>query len=171
MNADSDIDIGIDYDGNNTWAVSGSVHMGQSTSTKITGSTHNFYDSYVRTNFQYQHMHYINSACPYPANTWRIYAIAWNAGISDDGKYPGHNCAGVANRAFVGVGQTHQRTSSRASKITLAVGIGAARLGQTSGHSVYVDLYWSSITNRGIYICGADGTSVTTAGVLYVSNL
>lgn len=168
--ADSDIEIGIQYGGAGTWTVSGTVHLANSEGSKVGGTTHNNYDSYTRTNFNYQHMHYTNGACPHSNNTHRVYAMAWFAGVADDGKYPGHSCAADPNRAYYPRGTSYTRNSSRAAKIGFAVGIGPVRLGQTSGHSVWVDMEWNDIRNNGIYLCGSDGRPATTAGVIYASN-
>lgn len=171
--ADSDIDVGIDYSGNGGWTIDGTVHIGQTDGAEIFGTTGEFYDAFVRTNFRYLHGHYgpIGDYCPGPFGTKKVYSVDWWGGISDDNGALRQSCLNNPNRGTYRIGQGLIKNSSRALKVGFAVGMpGGIRLGQTSGYSTRVDMSWTVTEDAGLFLCGRDGPATSSPGVIWASN-
>jgi hypothetical protein len=164
--ADSDIDVGIKYSGQN-WGVSGSQHVGNSGGATETHRTSGMYDRYIRTNFSYIQYH---DSC-----YWTTYLVAtdWKGGAQDDGNtFQNCNVAPYANyKVIYGAGTDLHVTRTRATRIGYAIDAGPVNLGQTSGYSDRLDFDWA-IRQRMLF-CGAKDYPVGSTpgpGVIYNQN-
>lgn len=146
--ADSDIDAGVQYSGGR-WAISGSKHIGTTGSATETHAINTSFDRYVRTNFAYSHYH---ETCYY---TRYLTAYDWKGGAQYDGDtYRSCNVSPYSSyRTVYRAGDSLNVISTRATRVGYAVDAGVLHLGQTSGYSYSMDMYWKIKATR--VFCGA----------------
>jgi hypothetical protein len=172
QSADTDTDIAIGLaGGTGPWSISGSVHLGDSTSS---GSDVNWHVNSnvgrrVETQFHYikQKVHYVPDACP--ADYQQIKSTGWNGGAQngDDNSNLDHNCNAIGHKTDYVKGSGFHRYQNDMVKWSVGVVAFGIELGSRSGWSTLVDSRWS-FGNVGAdhYLCGSDA-GVTTSHRIY----
>jgi hypothetical protein len=184
--ADSDIDTGSNPYGAAGWTVSGSYHVGNSSTAYVRGSTSAEYHKWVRTDFRYQRGHVrdyfgapagsICSGTSMRVGDERTSAQHWAGGIGDDAGAGSYN-RGCIQQPMGSYANHYPRGtelylgSSRATRIGWVVGLPFMNLGGTSGYSTNMDMAWKVLRGNGVWLCGVTGDVTRTPGVVYSQNV
>ena len=187
--ADSDIDMGYAAYNSSTWYVSGSYHVTNSKGGTANSSSIHFYNGYARTAFLYTHTEFESYPDdPSPTGSFcnnylgyhyvgddHTQATTWAAGTySETGSGSGYKDCFSGTRASSRVsfpaGSGFSVSTSTATKISWAVGLGYVNLGGTSGYSTNVNEGWQAKRGSGIYLCGANDLITGKPGVIYAED-
>lgn len=180
--ADSDIDVGLDYDGNGGWGVSGTAHVGTSlgsnTGVQVGGSLVGYY---ATTNMQYVEGYYkpygsysgYTTCSGLSVTPWTksVRASKWLGGTGSTGSLTQYDCYDAPQSSYRNnqlAGSFFSTSSSRAAKFNGAANFSYISLGATSGYSTNIDLHWDWNKGRGGLSCGSNAYP-PYAKIIYVN--
>ncbi len=156
--ADSDIDIGINYDGS-SWTIGGSAHIGTSNGSAASGTRSIHFGQYVGSRFRYSRGYLSHAGvgwCDYAGDAY-IKADRWEGGtLSYMFDVSVFDCLDAPQSNWLEhmpVGDSWTKNEARAARFGIAVSFPGVNLGATSGYSSRVDMTWKAVRNW-IYLCG-----------------
>jgi hypothetical protein len=155
--ADSDMGVGFSSDGSR-WALSGTVHVGNSEST---AETWNHGEEYGHRELSEFHWQKRKVGCPVGGDHYDIVATAWNAGAvngADIHSYD-HQCKTTYDAYKIAQAPGTEFDRQDADFVTWSIDTGAFGIGLSakSGASTFVHIHYAFNQPAGIrYICGSD---------------
>jgi hypothetical protein len=180
--ADSDIDVGLDYDGNGGWGVSGTAHIGTSLgSNSGVARSGVLLGYYGTTNMQYLEGYYqpygtysgYTTCSGLSVTPWTksVRATKWLGGTGSTGSLTQYDCYDAPQSSYRNNqlnGSFFSTSSSRAAKFSGSANFSYISLGATSGYSTNIDLHWDWNLGRGGYSCGSNAYP-PYAKIIYVN--
>ncbi|MEH1128490.1 hypothetical protein [Micromonospora sp. CPCC 206061] len=154
--SDSDISLGLKPAGGN-WSLGGTVHAGNSLSSRIGGATPNNYNRVPRTLFEYKRSKLSGNIRVCNVNNYEVvYATRWLGGLIDRARNISSGCVTTPQsnyRVQFAKGTSFYRGSRRAVTLGAAAELGFVSLSATSGYSGWVDMSWT-FTRNWCWVCG-----------------
>ncbi len=175
--ADTDVSVGIDYNGDGGWTTSGTAHSGNDFGSKIgnsaTGDYHNYPTSYFKYIQGYYKPYGQGDYCDNGIPVWtkKVTVRGWAGGVNEKaGAFK--DCSDSPrkeHRVWMSKGSFFEKTSTNARSISGAVSFSFIQLGGQSGFSSYLQLHWKAAQGGG-YICGYSDYPAGTPGIIYTQN-
>lgn len=183
--ADSDVDTGF-KPFNGSWGISGSVHVGNSSTVGSDLTIYGSFNGYVDAKFSYVKGHIrdyfgapngtVCQGVGYRVGDQSVKAQDWVGGGLITSTGPGSGARSCltpprSNHRTVLLNGGHSWiSSSTQTRISAAVSTPYLTLGARSGFSVNVRQDWWGTSGNGVYICGQYGNLNQSPGIVYVTD-
>lgn len=171
----SDSDIGVGYNYGSGFSISGTLHVGNASSTLAGVQDHPAnWKHQIKTEFLYVRYKWINDGtCGGTSGTtyYKVSPASWVAGYEAGADLSQYNCDNATSAAKQNYGDhgVFSRTSADAYTYGGAVSVGGATLSSQNGFSKHVTVSYKMGSNSTHYLCGTNNQKPALSKIIYAS--